>query len=103
MSNHKYDYFKRGTYECNEYSISTECLQSSPCFHYVRNNKTGEISCMGGIDLCIFIMSCSKRCSHFDGYKTYSPSFERGITWGQMSWPRIKKEDLYKYALVVHK
>ena len=91
---------KMSTYECNEYSISTECLQSFPCYHYVKNNKTGEITSMDGIELCLLIMSSSKRCSHFDKYKSYSPSFERGITWGQMSWPHIKKEDINKYALI---
>ena len=90
-------------YECLYYSISRECFQSSPCSHYVKDNRTGKFSFMDGRKIYLLISNCYLRCDHFDKYKTYKPSFIKNLTWNQLdsSLIDIKDEDLNKHALII--
>jgi hypothetical protein len=50
------------------FCISNCCLHTYPCKHIVRNNKTGEITTMNGVEIYNMLYEHNITVKHFESY-----------------------------------
>ncbi len=55
------------------FEISSFCMESYPCKHYVENTETGKTTIMDGIAICKLLTDAGLSRPHFNEYN--SPAY----------------------------